>query len=293
MKRSYSDKIFHVVNTAIILVLLVIFVWPLWFVFIASFSDPNLVNSGKVLIFPQGFTLGGYERMLEYKQIWVGYANSIFYTIAGTLCSMTLSICMAYPMSDKTFAPRRFLMVVFMVSMYFGGGLIPTYLLLRSLHIVNTRWAMIIPGVISVYNCLIIRSYFMNSIPGELREAATLDGANKAQYLWKVVIPLSKSVFAVVGLYYAVGYWNNYTKALYYIYNDALMPLQMVLRELLMSTKMLGDLAMDPEFMEEALEQAQMMKYCVILAAAVPMFCIYPFVQKHFVKGVMVGAVKG
>lgn len=293
MKRSYSNKIFNVVNVMLMAVLLVIFVWPLWFVVIASFSDPNLVNSGEVLMFPKGITLGGYERMLEYKQIWVGYANSTYYTIIGTLCSMVLSICLAYPMSDKTFTPRKVLMIIFMVSMYFGGGLIPTYLLLRSLHIVNTRWAMIIPGVISVYNSLIIRSYFMNSIPGELKEAATLDGANAAHYLIKVVLPLSKSVFAVVGLYYAVGYWNNYTKALYYIYDDALMPLQMVLRELLMSTKLLADLNMDPELMAEALEQAQMMKYCVIIAAAVPMLCIYPFVQKHFVKGVMVGAVKG
>ncbi len=292
MKR-YSNKIFNVINLLVMLVLLVIFVWPLWFVVIASFSDPNMVNAGKVLIFPKGLSIDGYERMVEYSQIWVGYANSIFYTVVGTLASMVFSICLAYPMSDMSFAPRKILMMIFMVSMYFGGGLIPTYLLLRGLHIVNTRWAMIIPGMISVYNSLIIRSYFMNSIPRELKEAATLDGANAAHYLTKVVLPLSKSVFAVVGLYYAVGYWNNYTKALYYLYDSTKYPLQMVLRELLVSTKLIEQMAMDPELMDQALEQAQLMKYCVIIAAAVPMLCIYPMIQKHFVKGVMVGAVKG
>ena len=293
MRRSYSDKIFHMVNTAVIALCLVLFLWPLWFVVIASISDPDLVNAGKVLLVPQGINFDGYKKMLEYTQIWVGYANSIFYTAVGTLCSMIFSICMAYPMSEKSFAPRKIFMIIFMISMYFGGGVIPTYLLLRSLHIVNTRLAMIIPGMISVYNCLIIRSYFMNSIPGELKEAATLDGANAAQYLVKVVMPLSKSVFAVVGLYYAVGYWNNYTKALYYIYKDELMPLQMILRNLLIDSKMLNDLVSDPEYLEEALAQSQLMKYGVIIVAAIPMFIIYPFVQKHFVKGVMVGAVKG
>ena len=168
-------------------------------------------------------------------------------------------------MSEKSFAPRKFLMAFFMFTMYFSGGLIPTYLLLKKLHILNTRWAMIIPGMVSVYNCLIIRVYFMNSIPSELKEAATLDGANAAYYLLKIVLPLSKPVFAVVGLYYAVGYWNNFTNALYYIYDRDLLPLQSVLRDLLMSSKMLVDMTQDAEMMQLASKQAQIMKYGVII----------------------------
>lgn len=293
MKKSLSDKIFDVINLLIMLLMLVIFLWPLWFVVIASISDPNLVNMGQVLIFPKGINFDGYVRILEYKELWVGYGNSIFYTVVGTAISLLLSIFLAYPLSDRDFKPRKYIMLFVMITMYFSGGLIPTYLLLNNLEIVNTRWAMIIPGLISVYNCLIIRSYFMNSIPGELKEAATLDGANPAQYLFRVVLPLSKSVFAVVGLYYAVGYWNNYTKGLYYIYDRDLMPLQNILRDLLMSTKMLVDVTMDPEVAQMMFEQAQSMKYGVIIVAALPMMLLYPFIQKHFVKGVMVGAVKG
>ena len=274
-------------------VLLGIFTWPLWFVMIASISDPDAVLQGKVLLLPHQITFEGYERMFQYKQIWRGYANTIFYTVVGTGLNMIFSICLAYPMSDKNFKPRKFLMIFFMFTMYFSGGLIPNYLLMKQLGIVNTRWAMIMPGLISVYNSLIIRSYFMNSIPGELKEAATLDGANAAQYLWKVVLPLSKSVFAVVGLYYMVAHWNDFTNALYYIYDDALQPLQGVLRSLLMSGKMMNDMMDDPEEAMRALRQAQIMQYGVIMAAAVPMLCIYPFIQKHFVKGAMVGAVKG
>ena len=293
MKQSLSDRVFDVVNFLIMVVLLIVFLWPLWFVVIASFSDPNLVNTGQVLLLPKGITLEGFKKILEYEQIWTGYANSIFYTVVGTAASMVMSICLAYPMSEKSFAPRKFLMAFFMFTMYFSGGLIPSYLLLKKLHILNTRWAMIIPSLVSVYNCLIIRAYFMNSIPSELKEAATLDGANAAQYLFKVVLPLSKPVFAVVGLYYAVGYWNNYTNSLYYIYDRDLAPLQSVLRDLLLSSKMLVDMTQDVETMELAVKQAQTMKYGVIIVAALPMMILYPFIQKHFVKGVMVGAVKG
>lgn len=293
-KRSYSDKVFDIVNVLIMAVLLVIFVWPLWFVVIASISDPNAVNAGQVLLFAKDITFTGYESMFKYKQLWTGYANTIFYTVVGTVFNMVMSVCMAYPLSEKSFRPRKLLMGIFMFTMYFSGGLIPTYLLIRNIGILNTRWAMLIPGLISVYNALIIRSYFINSIPSELKEAATLDGANAAQYLVRVVLPLSKAVLAVVALYYMVAHWNNYTNALYYLYKEELYPLQIVLRNLLMSSKMSNDLLLsDPEAMKEAYERAQAMKYCVIIAAAAPMLCIYPFIQKYFVKGVMVGSVKG
>jgi len=293
MKKTFGDRVFDVCNVLIMVALLIVFLWPLWFVIIASISDPKAVLNGEVLLWPKDITLIGFKKILQYDQIWVGYGNSIFYTVAGTIVSLTLSVCMAYPMSVKTFGPRKYLMVFFMITMYFNGGLIPTFLLMKNLHVLNTRFAMLLPGLISVYNCLIIRSYFMNSIPGELQEAATLDGAGQGAYLVKVVVPLSKPVFSVVGLYYAVAYWNNYTKGLYYIYDREKLPLQNILRDLLTSSKMVTDLMEDPEATKLALETAQSMKYGVIIVAALPMMILYPFIQKHFVKGVMVGAVKG
>ena len=293
MKKTFADRVFDVFNVLIMLFLLTVFLWPLWFVIIASFSDPYLVNAGEVLVLPKGITFEGFLRIFQYKELWIGYRNTIGYTLAGTVISLTLSICLAYPMSEKTFAPRKLLMIFFMITMYFSGGLIPTYLVMKKIGVIDTPMAILLPGMISVYNSLIIRSYFLNSIPGELKEAATLDGANQGQYLMKVVLPLSKSVFAVVGLYYAVAYWNNYTKGLYYIYDRNLMPLQNILRDILNSTRMVTDLAEDPEAAKLAYETAQSMKYGVIIVAALPMMILYPFIQKHFVKGVMVGAVKG
>lgn len=276
-----SNQIFDVTNVIIMLMLLVIFAFPLWFVLIASISDPTAVNAGKVLLIPKDIMLNGYVRMMKYKQLWSGYANTIFYTVVGTALNMIMSVCLAYPMADKEFVPRKILMVFFMITMYFSGGLIPSYLLLKQLGIVNTRLAMIVPGLVSVYNSLIIRSFFMNSIPKELKESATLDGANAAQYLYKVVLPLSKSVFAVVGLYYMVGHWNDFANALYYLYDEELYPLQSVLRNLLISSKLMADMASDPEAWQEAYNEAQSMKYCVIIAASLPMLCVYPFIQKH------------
>ena len=293
MKKTLSDKIFDVCNVTFMILLLIIFAWPLWFVIIASISDPIMVTNGEVFLLPKGFSLLGFKKVFNYSQIWVGYKNSVLYTGIGTAISLFLSILFAYPMSEKKFAPRGVLMVFFMITMYFSGGLIPTYILMKNLHFVNTPMAIIFPGMISVYNSLIIRSYFMNSIPGEMREAATLDGAGHGSYLIKILVPLSKPVFAVIALYYAVAYWNNYTKGLYYIYDVKLMPLQNVLRDLLTSSKLAQDMAEDAEAVKLAVQVAQSMKYGVIIVAAVPMMALYPFIQKYFVKGVMVGAVKG
>ncbi len=295
ISRSYSDKIFDIVNLLVMLVLLVIFVWPLWFVVIASFSNPNEVWMGNVVLWPKGFTLVSYETLLEYKRIWVGYGNTLFYTVVGTLVNLVMTVCGAYPLSRKDFIPRHFFMFLFMLTMYFGGGLIPTYLVVNGLGLVDTRWAMIIPGAVSIYNIIITRTYFMNSIPPSLQEAATLDGANSFQYLMRVVLPLSKPIMAVIGLYYAVGHWNDFYTALIYLYKEDLMPLQSFLRDMLMSTKMtLNNLSgMDTATVELKTHLAQTLKYSVIIVSTVPVLCIYPFIQKYFVKGVMVGSVKG
>lgn len=295
IRRSYSDKIFDIVNLLVMVILLVIFVWPLWFVVIASFSNPNQVWMGEVVLWPKGFTLVSYETLLEYERIWVGYRNTLFYTVVGTLVNLAMTICGAYPLSRKDFLPRHFFMFLFMLTMYFGGGLIPTYLVVSGLGLVDTRWAMIIPGAVSIYNIIITRTYFMNSIPASLQEAATLDGANSFQYLMRVVLPLSKPIIAVVGLYYAVGHWNDFYTALIYLYNEDLMPLQSFLRDMLMSTKLtLNNLSgMDTTTVELKTHLAQTLKYSVIIVSTVPVLCIYPFIQKYFVKGVMVGSVKG
>jgi len=293
-KQYYADRVFDAFNLCLMISLLIIFAWPLWFVVIASFSDPNLVLSGRVLVIPKGITLDSYKKAFEFGQLWTGYANTIFYTLVGTALNLFLSVCFAYPISQKSFMPRRLLLYMGIFTMYFSGGLVPMYLLIRSLGILDTRWAMIIPGALSVYNALIVRNYFENSIPGELKEAATLDGATSLQYLIKVVLPLSKPVFAVVGLYYAVAHWNNYSSALYYIYNAKLYPLQSILRDLLMSTELLTDmLDLSAEELMMMSKMAQTMKYSVIILAAVPMLVIYPLVQRFFVKGVMLGSLKG
>ncbi len=296
IKRSYSDRIFDVVNIIVMLILLVIFTWPLWFVVIASISDPNEVWMGNVILLPKKVTLLAYEALLEYSSIWTGYKNTIFYTVVGTLVNLVMTVCAAYPLSRKDFVPRNFFMIMFMITMYFSGGLIPTYLVVNKLHLLNTRWAMIIPGACSIYNVIITRTYFINSIPHELQEAATLDGANSFQYLMRVVLPLSKPIMAVIGLYYAVGHWNDFYTALIYLNSEKLLPLQSFLRDLLMraqTTMNVSMSGMDAATIEAKMHLAQTLKYSVIIVSTVPVLCIYPFIQKYFVKGVMIGSVKG
>ena len=296
VKTSYADKIFDIINVIVMIILLVIFVWPLWFIVIASVSNPNEVWNGNVLLWPKGFTMAAYEAVIEYKSIWIGYRNTIFYTVVGTMINLVMTVCAAYPLSRKDFMPRNFFMFMFMLTMYFGGGLIPTYLIVNKLGMINTVWAMMIPGACSIYNVIITRTYFINIIPGSLKDAAELDGANSFQYLVKVVLPLSKPIIAVIALYYAVGHWNDYFTALIYINKTGLMPLQSFLRDLLMSNKLTMGNSMgglDAATAEAKMQLSQTLKYSAIIVSTVPVLCIYPFIQKYFVKGVMIGSVKG
>ena len=289
------DKVFDLVNLLIMLVLLGIFVWPLWFVLLASISDPSQVWQGHVILFPKGITLDAYEEVIKYKTIWTGYRNTIIYTVLGTAINMVLTVCGAYPLSRKDFVPRKFFMIIFMITMYFSGGLIPTYLVVNRLHLIDTVWAMVIPNAVSVFNIIITRTYFINSIPDELLEAAQLDGANTAQYLFKVVLPLSKPILAVITLFYAVGHWNDFYSALIYINSQQLLPLQSILRKLLLSTQMTLQItsSMSPDEIMRKTQLAQTLKYSSIIVSTVPVLCLYPLVQKHFVKGIMIGSVKG
>lgn len=294
IRDSAADRRFYIFNSVVLFLIFLIFAWPLWFVLIASFSDPDLVAAGKVILFPKGFNFGGYTKILEYPAILRGYLNSIIYTVVGTVLNIVMTICCAYPLSRKDFMPRKFLAAMFIFTMYFSGGLIPMFLQVRDLGLTNTGWAMIIPGALSIYNALILRSAFMYSIPPSLEEAATLDGANSAQLLWHVLLPLVKPTLAVLVLYYAVGHWNDYFSALIYINKDELLPLQSILRDVLVTGKIdLQTSQMEMEAIIQKMKDAQTLKYSVIVVSTLPLMLVYPFVQKYFIKGTMLGAVKG
>lgn len=289
-----QDKIFDFFNIVLMSLLLIIFIWPLWFVIVASFSDPTAVWNGKVLLWPIDFGLECYKAIFDYSDIWLGYRNTIFYTVAGTIVNLIMTITIAYPLSRNDFMLRGFFSIMFMITMYFGGGLIPTYLVVRSLNMVNSPLAMIIPGAVSFHNVIITRTYFQNSIPGSLQDAAEIDGANSWQYLMKIVLPLSKPILAIMALYYGVGHWNSYFSAMIYLNDKKLYPLQIFLRNILISNSISSDLiGLDVTDMAEKAKIAETMKYGIIIVAAAPLLCVYPFIQKYFVKGVMIGAIKG
>jgi putative aldouronate transport system permease protein len=298
ISNSVSDGTFDAVNILINAILLVIFMWPLWFMVVASLSDPYEVNSGNVVLWVKGFSLNGYRELLKYEPIWIGYRNTILYTALGTVINMVMTVLCAYPLSRKEWMARNFWLKFCLITMYFGGGLIPTYLVVKGLGLLDTIWAMMIPGALSFYNALIVRNYFMNSIPVDLFESAKLDGATHGQYLLKVALPLSKPVLSVVALYYAVGHWNDYYTALIYINDRKLIPLQSAMKDLMSSAQVLAaqitPLSSEGMMSVKAkMELAMSLKYTTIIASIIPMLIVYPLVQKHFVKGVMLGAIKG
>lgn len=272
----------------IILIVLV----PLIFVVAASFSDPDRVIRGDVLLIPKGITLKAYSMVFENQDIWRGFANTIFYTAAGTAISLILTILAAYPLSRKNLRGRNFLMMAILFTMYFSGGMIPTYMLVRNLGMYNSIWAILIPNAVSTYNLIVAKTFFENSIPEELYESAHLDGCGNIAMLIKIVVPLSKAIMAVLVLYYAVAIWNAYFDALIYLKDAAKQPLQIVLRNILLmgQTEQMGT---NDVGMAEKIKMAEAIKYSVIVVSSIPMLILYPFVQKYFVKGVMIGAVKG
>jgi putative aldouronate transport system permease protein len=290
-KQSLGDKLFDAVVLLISVVLLFIIAYPLWFVVIASFSDPYMVGLGKVWLWPSGFTLMGYERTFSDGRIWLGYRNTIFYTLLGTCTSLLFTIPAAYSLSRKDLAGRNIIMVYFVFTMFFSGGLIPTYLTVNSFKLTNTIWVLIIPFSVSIYNLIISRTFFQANIPHELLEAAKLDGCSNTLFFVYVILPLSKAIIAVIALYCAVGQWNQFFLSLIYVRNDNLIPLQMVLRNILLQNQAWQDSITDP--VNEFQRIADVMKYSLIIIATAPIMCFYPFIQKYFTKGVMIGAIKG
>lgn len=294
IKETTGDRVFNAVNLLLMLAIVLVVAYPLYFIIIASVSDPVLVNSGQVLLYPRGVTLEGYRRVLRHADLWLGYRNSIFYTIAGTSVSLLLTIPCAYATAQRDLVGRRFILLLFSITMLFSGGIIPTYLILKSMNIPNTPWAMILPGALSVYNLVVSRTYMQQSIPQELQEAGLIDGASYMRLFRSVVLPLSIPIVAVMALYYGIAKWNDYFNGLIYISKRELVPLQVVLREILIKTDMAATSdGGSIETMAEQARVAELMKYCVILAASLPAMVAYPFVQRHFEKGVMLGAIKG
>ena len=299
-RYSWNDRIFLAVVYSVVILVTLICLYPLYFTIIASFSDAHAVYTGKVNLLPKGFTVEAYELVLKNSSIWRGYANTIFYTVVGTMLNLILTIPSAYALSKKKMFGRSFLMTLFIITMYFGGGMIPTYILFHNLHLINTRWIMILCNGLSVYNLVVARTYFQNSIPETLFEAARIDGANEFLIFMKLVIPLSAPIIAVITLYYAVSHWSSYFNAMIYITDTDLHPLQVVLRRILILNESAYEdmLSSDvsAELIANAAKQSYMavtMKYALVFIGSLPMLIAYPFIQKFFVKGIMVGSLKG
>lgn len=274
-------------------IFLIIILYPLYFIVIASVSEPSAVLAGEVWFYPRCITLDGYRELLKNEKIWTGYRNTVFYTIVGTTVSMLVTVPAAYALSRRDFKGRKPFMMFFLITMFFNGGLIPTYMTVtKTLHMGDTFWVMLLPFCVNVFNLIIMRTFFESSIPQELWEAAQLDGCSSIYYLGRVVLPLSKAVLSVIMLYYVVAKWNEYFTALIYVRNNRLIPLQIVLRDILIQNESMASNMMGAEAIEAA-KKANLIKYSSIIVGTLPMMILYPFLQKYFEKGVMIGAVKG
>jgi len=292
IRRSRSDFVFDVINYALLVIILILVMYPLYFILIASVSDPNYTSSGQIWFFPKGISLGGYAKLLKETRVWIGYRNTIFYTVAGTAVNLLLTLPTAYALASKRFMPRNFVMFIFIFTMFFNGGLIPTYLVVRDLRLINTVWAMILPSALSVWNLVIARTYFASSIPDEIEDAAFIDGCTNTRLFVNIILPVSKPIVAAVALFYAVGHWNTYFDALIYLSKEKYYPLQLFLREFLIQSQMTSMLG-DQSNWAQRVMQTEFLKYSTVVVSTLPILVLYPFLQKYFVKGVMLGSIKG
>ncbi|OAX49037.1 L-arabinose transport system permease protein AraQ [Paenibacillus sp. AD87] len=290
-KRRSRVTVAEVVLYAFAVLFLIAIIYPIYFIVIASFSDPSSVANGQVWVFPKGFTLEGYRELLRHENIWIGYRNTILYTVVGTLFGLVVNISAAYALSRKDLVGRKFFSLFFIFTMFFSGGLIPTFLTIRDFHLYNTFLVMVLPFSVVVFDMIVARTFFQTSIPGDLWEAAQIDGCGNLRYFVLIVLPLSKAIIAVLGLWIAVGYWNSYFNALIYLKDPNLYPLQLILRNILITNQMQSGMGTG-EAAQVALRLANLMRYSVIIIATIPIMCVYPFIQKYFNQGVMIGAVK-
>ncbi len=289
---ALGDRVFMFFVYLFLVIILLIVLYPMVYIVSASFSDPLAVTAGKVWLVPVDFSLRCYEVTFQNPQIVTGYLNSLFYTAAGTLISVVLTVLVAYPLSRRDLYGSNVLMFLITFTLIFSGGLIPTYLVVKDLGMIDTRWALLIPQAIAAFQVIIARTFFRSAIPDELVEAAELDGCNDLQFLWAVVLPLSKPIIAVLALMYAVSQWNGYFDALIYLKSSELQPLQLVLRNILILNTTSGG-SMDAAAMAQRRQLADLLKYCLVVVGSVPVLLIYPFVQRYFVKGMLIGSIKG
>lgn len=296
MKATMSDRTFELVNHVLLLLFIGMILFPLLFVLSASVSDPTLVNSGKVWIWPRGITFEGYMRIFQNNEIWLGYLNTIVYTVIGTVLHLIVLLPCAYALSRRELAGKKLILWYFLLTMMIGGGLIPTYLVVRNLGMVNSMWAIVIPGVVGAWDILVSRTFFQQNVPDPLVEAAKVDGSSYFHIFFRIALPLSLPIIAVMSLFHGVGLWNQYFNALIYLNHDSLYPLQLVLRKILVAQEMSSENMANSSIQAEALAAqariASILKYGVIVVSTAPLLAVYPFLQRFFLKGVLIGSIK-
>lgn len=292
IKKSRADRLFDFFLYLIAAVIILLVLYPMYFILIASISNPSEVSAGNILFLPKGINFKGYKKLAEYSQLWVGYKNTILYTLLGTAVSLVLNIPAAFALSRRELYGRKIFTIVYLIPMFFTGGLIPTYLIVKDFGLLDNFWVMVLPFSVITYYIIVARTFFNNSIPGDLWEAAQLDGCGNLGFFFRIVLPLSKAVIAVIALWTAVGQWNSYFNALIYLRSPELQPLQLVLRNILISNQTIGSMATGAAAVE-ARQMADLIKYAIIVVSSVPIMCLYPFVQKYFNQGVMLGSLKG
>lgn len=291
IKTTSGDKVFYTINGLFLALMALIVIYPLYFIVIASISDPDAVLGGKVILYPVEITLSGFQKILERTDVWQGYLNTIIYTVLTVILSLVVTIPAGWALSRRTIPGKKLLMGFFIIPMFFGGGLIPFYNVMSSLGLINTIWAVILPSILSVWNLFMTKTFFESSIPDGLVEAAKIDGAGEFRTFISLVLPLSKAILAVMALYYAIGQWNSYFNAMIFIQNEELYPLQLVLKEILIASE--STVGGSGETILEQYRLANQIKYVSVIVSSVPVLLLYPFVQKHFNQGVMIGSLKG
>lgn len=292
MKDSLSDKVFYAFDVILMLLLAAVILYPLYFIVIASISDPDQVLNGNVYLYPVQVTFSGFRRLFEEELIWTGYRNTIIYTVVGTALNIVMTIPTGWALSRKNLPARKFVMWFFIITMFFGGGLVPYYLLISKLGLVDNPLVLIIPSAMSVWNVFMTKAYYESNIPEELLEAAEIDGAGEFRKFFSVVLPISKAIVAVMVLFYAVGHWNSYFNALIFISDERFYPLQLVLKDILITTEVTSGAGGSVDTILEQMRIANQIKYASIIVSSLPIILLYPFIQKFFDKGFLVGTFK-
>ncbi len=293
LKENMADKIFSFVVISILLIVCIVVLYPLYFILIASITDPMVVNVGGFLLYPTDLYFKGYEEIFKYEPLWSGYLNSINYTLLGTFINLFVTIPATYALSRKDLCGRKFFMMIFAFTMFFSGGLIPSYIINSNLGLRDNIWAMVLPTALNVWNLIIARTFFDSSIPKDMLEAAQLDGANDFRFFFAFALPLSKALVAVITLFYAVGHWNSYFHAMIYLNEESMFPLQLILRNLLLINQVTASsMTADMRTLADKIRIAEQLKYGIIIVSSLPLLVLYPFLQRYFVQGVLVGSLK-